>query len=296
MATEHHVSAASVGAIIVTCNRPRQAASAVQAVLAQTVPPDVVVVVDNGDKSLFVPALSGSDRRVEVFQMPDNVGYGAGIAAGMAYLKSRSSDFYWILDDDSTPEIDALETLLDAPWNEVGIGIAGYSGGIVDKIGRLRHRSPESMPLVASYSRYREADFCLIDGALVPTECVEEVGPTRSDLFMMAEDFEFSTRIRRQMGRRVVVYSEDKIERGHLGSKSSSASSEWRSYYQSRNLLRIALERRDGRAILGHFAREIGFMLHGIARLRFRYVGLRIRGLLDAFIGRMGRTVEPGDY
>ena len=159
------------------------------AVLEQSHPPDVVVVVDND-----------SDRRVErevalmgsnvVYEpSPSNVGYGAALALGMRILRSSlDPDWYWLLDDDTPPSVDYLGGVLEmatdssySPW------VVANRGGTIVR-GRIRH----------GFDRRDEvnlAQFTLVDGALVSRKAVEVVGFPREDLFMMLEDVEYTTRI-----------------------------------------------------------------------------------------------------
>lgn len=130
----------------------------------------------------------------------------------------------------------------------------------------------------------RDADFTLIDGALVDAQVVAAIGYPRADLFMMMEDFEYTTRARRA-GYRLVVVGGDTSEHLHLGS-----SAPWRSYYQARNLLRIALDRRSPTLLMGWTLREIGFAVALLRSRRWSTMALRARGAMDALRGRTGRV------
>jgi hypothetical protein len=110
----------------------------------------------------------------------------------------------------------------------------------------------------------------------------------------MMDDVEYTTRIK-SAGLDVLVTDSDLMDRGHLGLAPDTGPTAWRWYYQSRNHLRMALDRRSPGLVWGWAARELAHAA--------RYVGtpggrallrVRARGARDAVLNRMGRTVEPG--
>ena len=135
-----------------------------------------------------------------------------------------------------------------------------------------------------------EADFALVDGAVITREATRRAGLPRRDLFMMMEDFDYTTRIV-DSGLRVVVRPADDSHFGHMGS--TGPTSAWRGYYQSRNLLRIAVDRRKPGWIWGWLVREVGICGHHMFVGNWSSIKLRLMGAFDGIRNRMGRTVEP---
>lgn len=259
-----------VTTIIVTYRRPEVLEATLEAVRRQTRPADLIVVVDND------PAGSASavitDDLVYV-AAPSNDGYAAGVALGMTSV--IEADAYWILDDDSAPAANSLAIV--AAELRQGIGVVANRGGHF-RFGRLDYdlRNPPSGSVC-------DADFALIDGALVRAECVKSVGLPRADFFMMMEDFEFTTRIK-AAGFRVVVVGGDQSIHQHLGSGAP-----WRGYYQARNHLRICIERRSLRLLFGWVSREVATQGHLLRRFDKTRLALRWAGIRDGLLGRMGR-------
>jgi len=206
-----------------------------------------------------------------------NLGYGAGIALGMRYARREVGPAStWILDDDSAPDPSSLARMLAASGD--GVGVVAHRGGHL-RMGRIRHTLAHLPPGTS-----RDADFTLVDGALVSAAVVDAIGGPREDLFMMLEDFEYTTRAR-NAGFRLVVVGGDGTQPLHLGSTAP-----WRHYYQTRNLLRIALDRRSPSLLFGWAVREAGILV-ALARSRQGdKIRLRLRGTLDALRGRMGHT------
>jgi GT2 family glycosyltransferase len=274
--------------VIVTHDRLESLRRTIGAVVSQTRPPDEVVVVDNASTDGTVSALAVEHPAIEVVALGENVGYGAGLAAGLRTCHRRVTHA-WLLDDDSRPRPDALAACLRALATRPACGLLGLGGGDL-RWGVPRHRPEER----SAGAEVRRADFVLVDGAVVTAEALDRAGYPRQDLFMMFEDVEYSTRIRRA-GLDVFVLDGQLIERDHAGSQ-GSAPPPWRGYYQSRNHLAVALDHRSPLEVVGWAARQARFagaaLVHGDRRRR--RIGLRVLGGWDAVRGRMGRTVEPG--
>lgn len=276
---------APVGAVIVTYQRPRELERTLGEVLGQTVRPVGTWVVDNGADLEVAEHVRRAGSDVYYVPMPDNLGYAAGLAAGMRRCCESGQRFVWLLDDDSHPARESLERCLDLLLATPRCGIVGLSGGYLRK-GVPIHTEPPARTA---------CDFVLVDGAVVACAAVEEVGYPRSDFFMMMEDVEFSSRLR-QHGWQVLYLGENLIDRVHLGS--TGMAPPWRGYYQSRNHLVMALEHRSPAEVWGWAGRQVrlaaGALLRGDRKLE--RVGLRALGAWHGVIGRMGRTVEPSKH
>lgn len=275
-------STLSVGAVIVTFRRPEVLMRTLLAVLAQSHPVEMVVVVDNdADDDVKNRVADIGDERLAYVPMPENEGFGAGLATGMESLTRSAVGWMWLLDDDSPPAFDAVAGALE--FAAPPVGAIATRGGFI-KLGLIRHR------LGGAFGASGEAHFTLLDGALISTAAVRRVGLPRTDLFMMMEDVEYTTRLR-CAGYRLYVRPRDASEFLYLGARSS-----WRAYYQARNHLRIALDLHKWSWLFGWLYREVASALHAIRRRDLEAIRLRSRGSLDALRNRMGRTVEPSDY
>ena len=277
-------TAASVGAVVVTYRRPEVLKATLDAVLAQTTPPNKIIVVDNAaaERSSEVPGIVDMyDEDVHYLPTPANLGYGAGLTIGMEYLHTTVDPaYYWLLDDDSPPgpaTLAAKVAVMAASDGTVGV-VAGQGGHV--RFGRIRHD-------LRVVTRTQEADFTLVDGSVISSAAVVAAGYPRTDLFMMLEDFEYTTRIA-SAGFRLLVLSDTGTTRFHLGSTMP-----WRGYYQARNMLRIALDRRSVSLLFGCMVREMGFGVSLLRRKAWTALGFRTKGLAAAMMNRMGRTVDP---
>ena len=272
----------SVIAIIVTYRRVRLACATVQRVLDQTVTPASVVVVDNDDCEELKLRLA-PETRVQYVGSSQNLGPGGGFALGLQTAgKFGPTSWYWLLDDDSPPALNSLELALDTAHSWHGnVGVVSTRGGRV-RHGRIRHDYRAGV-----VSEPVKADFALVDGSVIKAEAVRRAGYPRSDFFIMMEDLEYTMRIA-AAGFDVVIRPSDGSTNLYQGSGAP-----WRGYYQSRNHLRLAIERRSPAWVAGWAIRELGILCVHVRHWRIDAIRYRARGAVDGVRGRMGVLVHP---
>ena len=132
------------------------------------------------------------------------------------------------------------------------------------------------------------ADFVFLDGAVVPTSVVRDVGGPAEDFFIMMVDVDLPLRLRKSgvvMQRLGVEYPTHRL--------GAAAGSKWRAYYQTRNHLRMAIRHRSAELALGFVIRSGKHLVHGFLHRDWETLGYRLRGCRDGVLGKMGRTVEP---
>jgi rhamnopyranosyl-N-acetylglucosaminyl-diphospho-decaprenol beta-1,3/1,4-galactofuranosyltransferase len=281
-----------VAAVVVTHNRRAVLAGTLRAIQAQTRPLDRVYVVDNASGDGSPDLLRAAFADATHIRLEENLGYAGGLAKGISAARDDGFDAFWLFDDDSSPEVDALDVLLAARHDGAPSGIIGCQGGIV-RHGLIRHLDDPRVRLEQQVAgRPFRVDFVLLDGAVVLREVVDTIGLPRVDYFMMLEDVEFSLRAHRA-GFGVIVVPRDMLHRQTLGSIPGCAL--WRGYYQSRNQLRMALDFRSPSLLFGCMARQARFMVTALQARdrRWERIVLRWRGVWDALGGRMGRRIEP---
>lgn len=249
----------------------------------QTHPPGATIVVDNDAQEEVRELLATKHPRVRYVPTAENLGPGGGFAVGLDVAEQEApAAWYWLLDDDSPPATTALEQAMDvAAKLDPPVGAVGLRGGHVRR-GRIVHDLR-----AGAVSRPERADFLLVDGSVIAAEAIRRAGRPRTDFFIMMEDLEFSLRIG-EAGLPLFVRPDDGSSNLYQGSGAP-----WRGYYQARNHLRMALERRSVPWLGGWVVRELGIQLHHVRNRRWRWMWFRLRGASDALRNRMGRTVEP---
>ncbi|MBA3339544.1 MAG: glycosyltransferase [Geodermatophilaceae bacterium] len=198
-----------VVAVVVTWNRAELLARSLSAILGQTRPPDRVLVVDNAstDETATMLAQRFADR-VDVIRLADNLGGAGGFAAGIVRALEHDPVGVWLMDDDTVPELTALQALLETREHYLGPPPAILASRVVWIDGRDHPmNTPRAKPGAGRGERLaaravggtpiRSASFVSI---LCSAEVLRERGLPEVDYFLWNDDFEFTTRLLR--GRR----------------------------------------------------------------------------------------------
>ena len=108
----------------------------------------------------------------------------------------------------------------------------------------------------------------------------------------MHVDVEYPLRIQRAGHR---AYQLGGIDHGSLHLGAHGTDTGWRSYYQTRNHLRMAIDHRSFQLLWGFAVRSGAQCLNELRRGApgRAAVRLRVRGAVDALRGRMRRRLEP---
>jgi len=192
-----------IAAVIVTYNRRELLREALDAVMAQTRRPDLVVVVDNASDDGTGELLAERAGEVDLVALTHNTGGAGGFAAGIARALQRGADWVWLLDDDTVPTPTALAELA-----AVADPAALVASAVRWTDGRPHPmNTPRPKPGASAAERaaaralgcvpIRSASFVSV---LVDARAIRESGLPIADYFLWNDDFEFTTRILR--GRR----------------------------------------------------------------------------------------------
>lgn len=128
-----------ITAVVVTYNRIDLLKECLQALREQKVDRNTqldILLVDNastdGTKEWIDGIVSAGDaegRRIYATHLAENTGGAGGFYTGMKWAYEQGADAIWIMDDDTIPQADALQKLLDgmmcagnevAPESEIG--------------------------------------------------------------------------------------------------------------------------------------------------------------------------------
>lgn len=286
MARETGDEPATVAAVIVTYQRPDDVVSTVRSVQGQSVPVARLIVVDNSPEKEATAALEGTIA--EVLGPGRNLGFSGALALGIQEAtRTGPYDYYWLMDDDSPVGEESLALALSELHRLPRDASLANRGARLHWTG-IEHVEASGQPI--------QVDLALVDGTLVSRAAVERVGTPRPDLFMVFEDFDFTSRIR-HAGLPIYISSAVTSMPKHLGS--SGPSSAWRAYYQTRNHLRSAIDLRDPKLLssgLARLGKQLAYLQLTRDSRRRELSRLRLQGLADAIRGRMGRTIDPSTF
>jgi rhamnopyranosyl-N-acetylglucosaminyl-diphospho-decaprenol beta-1,3/1,4-galactofuranosyltransferase len=286
-----------VAAAIATFNRKDMLRQCLLAMLAQTRPLDEVVVVDNGSSDGTAAMVAEEFPLVRLIALTENTGAAGGFAAGLEAGVSSGSEWMWVFNDDDIPEPDALFTMLEvAATLPPQTGIVGCArldaSGKPYGLGlRWRHRHIP-VPPADPAGPVMPIDVVTFSGTLVSAELVRQVGVPKRQFFMMLEDLDYCLRVR-DAGWKTYVLPRPLVTAFAMGSQGLAPP--WRGYYQTRNHLAMALERRSVLELAWWLSRTVRFCVGALQsgdrpgqRVRFRMLGA-----WHAIRGVSGRAVPP---
>jgi GT2 family glycosyltransferase len=194
-----------VCAVVVTFNRRELLVECLDALLAQSVPVDRVVVVDNastdGTPELLAAEGLAADPRVDVHRLERNRGSSGGFAHAIDLARAGGADWVWVMDDDAEPRPGALAALLGSRWAE-DPATAVLAQTVVNRDGslqlgargmlgpRVRGLAPEE------HTDGRELGFSTFVGMLVRGEAARATDPPKAEFFIWCDDYEWCLRLR----------------------------------------------------------------------------------------------------
>lgn len=212
----------SVSVIIPTYNRANYLLESIGSVLAQTLPPEQVIVVDDGSKDNTREIVVGLLPRVEYLVKPNG---GKSSALNLA-LRHAIGRFILVLDDDDIAAPDALRQLVKAldEHPECGFAFGHYDFFRVNADGKRETTQVArvELPPDCLFARLMERSVIQQGAMLVRKSCYDEVGPFDETL-VRSQDYEMLLRLtQRYLGARVDVLAFH--ARQHSGIRGSEAS------------------------------------------------------------------------
>jgi GT2 family glycosyltransferase len=235
----------------------------------------------------------------------ENLGTAAGNNLGIAYCLEHGFDYVLLLNNDTVLTEDFLDWLVAAAGERTLVVpkilyyydrrlISTHAGDFDWRRGVFRHTfhgRPDS-PAASTPRELETASFCC---ALVPAAAFREVGLLDERFFMYYEETDW-LRQARDRGYRpeAVIY--------HRESASSGGGwmTPFKHYYATRNRLYLVKKHSTSRGAYALFtayflAGRLFYLAVHLARRRPRLARALVRGVLDYYRGRMGRTLEVGD-
>lgn len=303
-----------IAAVFATMNRSAVAAECIRRLANQTAIPSKLFVTDNASSDDTCQELEAvaaeSGLPFELIRSKINLGNAGGIKLAVDQAFDQGYDAVWILDDDSWPEPQAFEMLLDADGPAEGIRTSmvlapdstelSWPCEIMSPGGSWQN--PETLKSLRQSGWIRVRRSWL--GSLVPRSAYLHVGPLNPDLFLRGEDEDYPRALEAAgypfwMATRSILnhpvagplvtltVGENKLclER-NLGSD--------KLYYRIRNMLWI--KRKESGTLIS-VALAVGYLVLIIRWFRplFPVLGVFVEAAVDAFHGRLGRRAARNE-
>lgn len=189
-----------VSCILVTYNRINLLKECLAALFKQSIPLSHIYIVDNnstdGTSEYLKTEIKGANNNCVVKCLNKNIGGAGGFEYGLkAAIKETNDQFFWIMDDDTIPNIDALKELLVAAKqldNQFGFLCSnvhmenGEAGNIPNPSVDWSDKATEGLIKVKS------ATFVSF---FVERKIVEKCGTPIGKLFIWGDDTEYTRRL-----------------------------------------------------------------------------------------------------
>ena len=191
-------------AVVVTYNRCTLLQKAISALKNQTVPLDVILVINNGSTDDTAEWLSKQEGVMVVTQ--DNLGGSGGFWRGIKEAYALGADYIWCMDDDVHPYSDCLEQQLRVMPQAGGIvapqrlldGKSVVTGGeclhfnFTNPFRSMKYNA--TLDDIIRCKDYMEVESIAFEGPLISRNVVEKIGLPVKELFIFWDDTEYSYR------------------------------------------------------------------------------------------------------
>lgn len=191
-------------AVVVTYNRCTLLQKAIRALKNQTVPLDVILVINNGSTDDTAEWLSKQEGVMVVTQ--DNLGGSGGFWRGIKEAYALGADYIWCMDDDVHPYSDCLEQQLRVMPQAGGIvapqrlldGKSVVTGGeclhfnFTNPFRSMKYNA--TLDDIIRCKDYMEVESIAFEGPLISRNVVEKIGLPVKELFIFWDDTEYSYR------------------------------------------------------------------------------------------------------
>ena len=187
-----------ITAVVVTYNRCDMLKICLEKLLAQTVPCDILVVDNAGTDGTAEYVAGLGCGRLTYMRMAENTGGAGGFNAGMHRAYGDGYDLLWLLDDDTFPEPDALEKLLEAgkalKYGWLSSKALWTDGGICRM--NVQRRTPYKDIKIFEGDRI-SACMASFVSLLLPAETIRKYGFPVKEFFIWSDDWEYTRRVSR---------------------------------------------------------------------------------------------------
>lgn len=310
----------SICSIIVTYNRKALLLESLDAIMRQSKPVQGIFIIDNNSQDEtayalkdagFISRLSpvsdkviksftlyntlknkynGKDIKIYYVRMAKNTGGAGGFYEGIKRAYEEGYEWFWLMDDDTIAEEDALQSLIKANntlKNEEKVGFvcskALWTDGTPHKMN-----IPEVHQLISlkkvPFNKYENKDILLVDSAsfvslLVNREVVKAVGLPLKEFFIWGDDVEYTYRITQKGYVGVYAKNSRVIHKTKTNYTSSDCKVDpLRHYYDMRNRLYIFKKRKYAKFV-EHFIYQLFTTFSVDSSIRWSHLKGTLAGL-----------------
>lgn len=274
-------------AIVVTYNRKELLLSCIDHILSQnSIAPDILVI-DNASTDGTQDKLQEyiADKKIKYFNTGSNIGGAGGFNYGLKKAYVMGYEYFWLMDDDTFPDQDALTELLKA--DKALSGKFGYLSSVAYwKDGSLCNMNIQRTTIKDKVRNFDEPYIPIAMATFVSffmtRSVLEKYGLPIKDFFIWSDDMEYSRRISMEMPCYLVTRSKVvhfMMSNAKVGIEHDSTERLWRYKYLYRN--EVYVYRREG--IKGWVYMLLRIILHSLRILKSSNKGMKLKVVWTSF-------------
>lgn len=238
--------------VVVTYNRKMLLKENIEALLNQTYKNHDILIIDNASNDGTAELVENlKDDRIIYKNTGKNLGGAGGFAYGLKVAVQLGYEYAWVMDDDSIPEKDALNSLMDKAKSidnnfSFLASLVYWTDGSIFPMNfpALEHKKKnfKQFDMIRKF-KLTPILSCSFVGCFVNLKYVEKVGLPISEFFIYGDDVEFTERLRKEAKAyldidSVIVHKSPTTTSVEIARAPSERIS--RFYYQSRNRMYMA--------------------------------------------------------
>jgi GT2 family glycosyltransferase len=277
-----------------------------------------IVIIDNASRDDSVVRLRGEFPEVQVIRAETNLGFAGGHKLALDYaLTLPACELFWMLNNDTRVLPETLSAFLEA-YQQFGEAIYGgvplnQDGTIealpcIDKIDieqKFLNYSVGNGPYLTLFTDTTPYEVAIVHGSnlAIALNAIRSHGFLDERFFLYGEEDDYCLRLRRKGVRTILVPSATVIHGQSESSRQIPSLTKVIAYYRTRNSL-IFTKRHLGRKnyvvaifkVAVSIAKSLFGTIAGPTTDEVGFCWFRLRGLCDALVSRMGKTIPPENH
>lgn len=255
-------AAPKVFIILVNWNGWQDTIECLQSLEVLDYPNKEVVLVDNGSTDQSVQKIRAEYPGITLIESKENRGFAGGNNLGINYAMKKDANYFWLLNNDTVVEKNALSALVERMENNPAIGICGskliyyhqrdtvqvLGGGSYNKWLGIPRNFGEGQPVSLPINQKQieqELDFIIGASMLVSRKFLDEVGLLSEDYFLYYEEIDWGIRAGDNFllgfAPESIVYHKEGASTG-ASNRNKNSKSRLSDYYLVKNRFKLTLK------------------------------------------------------
>ena len=286
-----------IAVVIVTFNRCDELVKTISAIRNQGILENDIIVINNNSSDNTKNILDSNFKNIQSIHLNENIASAGGFSKGMQTAYEKGYDWVWLFNDDSRPVEGSLKSILEhLNSDKIQIGLLKIANKDDNNKAVLLYWNGVRKPVSVDVSNeIVQTDLITFDGCIISKKTIEKIGYCDPLYFMGTYEFDYCLKAK-DAGIGVYTLPNGLIEDGKLGGKNGTPP--WRQYYNTRNHLWLALDRKSFVIFKGWLIREIKYTLSIILSGDKKIIRLvfKLRAIRDAFLNKRGKRYDPIKY